>query len=585
MDQTKEWPIKIRRVAVTDKKTGTKYIEERQYQYDPIKKYNRVISSRRVGEKILKDSTEVVRCRPKKKPSPEASSLEAVRVRAGATDLLAHVGEVSGIDAAVRAAYPNGGTEEKLLSVAQYLVASGETVHNIEAWQCEHDLPYEEGLSEDVCYNLFDELGLNESGIQSLFKELARVGSVDNKRTTIAFDTTSHSVYADGLKPFARQGFNKDGDGLDIYKIVSFFSLDSGLPVSFEIQPGNISDVSTLLNALTRAKCYGFNNPEFTLDNGFFTKANVLLFLRSNVKFTILATLGDSWIYKHLNDPQENGPALREGFSRYSSQCPFDPQTSAVSVMKMTPFSWKRQRTRGGIAAGDSETKSFRLYYHYYFNRGKATLETTAFNQRLRRCEENIVAGVEMSESELKFAETYFSWKKVKGGKIKVTPNDDAIAEKQKDFGVFVLVSNVHSDPWEALRLYRRRNEIEQSYRTVKTELDGRRIRVWTMRNVRGKELCRHVALGYRFALQKLVEKVIAEAKRRAGDPDNKAEEKKLYERVASWAGELTVKQLLDWFDCVERVNVKNRQAQHRWSTETTKRDRAFLDLFFDQAL
>lgn len=27
MDQTKEWPIKIRRVTVTDKKTGTKYVE------------------------------------------------------------------------------------------------------------------------------------------------------------------------------------------------------------------------------------------------------------------------------------------------------------------------------------------------------------------------------------------------------------------------------------------------------------------------------------------------------------------------------------------------------------------------------
>lgn len=584
MDQTKEWPIKIRRVTVTDKKTGTKYIEERQYQYDPIKKYNRVISSRRVGEKILKDSTEVVRCRPKKKSLSASSELEAVRVRSGATDLLSYVGKISGIDAAVRAAYPNGGTGEKLLSVAQYLVASGETVHNIEAWQCEHDLPYEEGLSEDACYNFFEELGLNESGCQSLFKELAPVGSAD-KRASIAFDTTSHSGYADGLKPFARQGFNKDGDGLDIYKIVSFFSLDSGLPVSFEIQPGNISDVSTLFNALTRAKCYGLQNPEFTLDNGFFTKTNVLLFLRSNVKFTILATLGDSWIYKHLNDRQEKGPALREGFSRYSSQCPFDAQTCAVSVMKMTPFSWRRRRTRGGIAAGDSETKSFRLYYHYYLNRGKATLEITAFNQKLRRCEENIVSDVKMSESELKFAETYFSWKKVRGGKIKVTPNDEAIAETQKDFGVFVLVSNVHSDPWEALQRYRRRNEIEQSYRTVKTELDGRRIRVWTMRKVRGKELCRHVALGYRFALQKLVEKVIDEAKRRAGELECKAEEKKLYERLVSWAGELTVKQLLDWFDCVERVNVRNRQAQHRWSTETTKRDRAFLDLFFDQTL
>lgn len=268
-----------------------------------------MISSRRVGEKIRKNSTEVVRCRPKKKSSSASSELEAVRVRSGATDLLSYVGKISGIDAAVRAAYPNGGTGEKLLVVAQYLVASGETVHNIEAWQCEHDLPYEEGLSEDACYNLFEELGLNESGCQSLFKELAQVGSAD-KRASIAFDTTSHSVYADGLKPFARQGFNKDGDGLDIYKIVSFFSLDSGLPVSFEIQPGNISDVSTLFNALTRAKCYGLQNPEFTLDNGFFTKTNVLLFLRSNVKFTILATLGDSWIYKHLNDRQEKGPAL-----------------------------------------------------------------------------------------------------------------------------------------------------------------------------------------------------------------------------------------------------------------------------------
>lgn len=160
MDQTKEWPIKIRRVTVTDKKTGTKYIEERQYQYDPIKKHNRVISSRRVGEKILKDSTEVVRCRPKKKSLSASSELEAVQVRSGATDLLSYVGKISGIDAAVRAAYPNGGTGEKLLSVAQYLVASGETVHNIEAWQCEHDLPYEEGLSEDACYNLFEELGL-----------------------------------------------------------------------------------------------------------------------------------------------------------------------------------------------------------------------------------------------------------------------------------------------------------------------------------------------------------------------------------------------------------------------------------------
>ena len=97
-------------------------------------------------------------------------------------------------------------------------------------------------------------------------------------------NSTSHSVYGNGLKPYARQGFNKDGDGLDIYKIITFYSLDSGLPVSFELQPGNIPDVISLVNAVPRAKAYGLKNPEFCLDNGFFSKENVLRFLRKNFK-------------------------------------------------------------------------------------------------------------------------------------------------------------------------------------------------------------------------------------------------------------------------------------------------------------
>ena len=105
------------------------------------------------------------------------------------------------------------------------------------------------------------------------------------------------------------------------------------------------------------------------------------------------------------------------------------------------------------------------------------------------------------------------------------------------------------------------------------------------MRNVRGKELCRHVALGYRFTLLKLLEKTVKQAKSLAQSKDSSAADRNLYERVASWAEELTIKQMLDWFDCVERVSVKNPRAQYRWATETTKRDQAFLDLFYQQTL
>ena len=45
MAARKEFPVKVRRVAVTNKKTGVKYIEERRYQYDPAKGYNVLLSS------------------------------------------------------------------------------------------------------------------------------------------------------------------------------------------------------------------------------------------------------------------------------------------------------------------------------------------------------------------------------------------------------------------------------------------------------------------------------------------------------------------------------------------------------------
>ena len=143
MAARKEFPVKVRRVAVTNKKTGVKYIEERRYQYDPAKGYNVLLSSRRTGEKILEGETVTTRCRPKKKPAEAAQTAElsAKRTRVGALDLIRHAGAVAGLESSVRRAYPNGGTSEKLLSVSQYLVATDETVHNVEAWQCEHDLP------------------------------------------------------------------------------------------------------------------------------------------------------------------------------------------------------------------------------------------------------------------------------------------------------------------------------------------------------------------------------------------------------------------------------------------------------------
>lgn len=585
MEQPVERPIKTRRVAVTDKKTGVKYIEERQYRYDPNKKYNVVISAKRTGMKILKDETEEVRCRPKRKPATEKTTVEASRVRDRALDLIARAGTVSGLEKAVREAYPDedsSGTADKLLSVAQYLVLTGSTVHNIENFQLEHDLPYAEGMSEDICYNLFEELGVNEQGAQTLFTALANLGKKRGNKS-IAFDTTSQSSYSEHLKPHTRQGHNKAGDGLDMYKLVSFYSLDTGLPISFELQTGNISDMASLENAIVRAKSYGLNNPELCLDNGFFSKDNILKLLKGNIRFIIRASLEHEWIYKHLDEADKDGRSLRDTLPDFASKSPNASSIRAVTRREMTAFHWKRERARGDLKAGSDEEQSFRLYYHYYRDEGKASFENAAFENRLTRVRASLLAGRELDEPELTFAKRYFSWRKTRGNKIHITPKEDAIADARKDFGIFVLLSNHQRDPWDALERYRRRNEIERSYKVIKSELDGRHPRVWDWTKVRGKELCRHIALGYKFALYRLLERTRAEASKRADDDQLSKADKKLYAKLSAWIEEQTLEQILSWFDCVENVTVKNSKAKYRWSTEITKRDQAFLDLFHAQ--
>ena len=77
MAARKEFPVKVRRVAVTNKKTGVKYIEERRYQYDPAKGYNVLLSSRRTGERILEGAAPR-RSQPKRLRLPSSLPNEPV---------------------------------------------------------------------------------------------------------------------------------------------------------------------------------------------------------------------------------------------------------------------------------------------------------------------------------------------------------------------------------------------------------------------------------------------------------------------------------------------------------------------------
>lgn len=134
MATAKEYPVKIRKIPVLDKKTGITYFEIRRTRYDPVRKYEVILSSERTGEKLDPEAGEVVACRPKRgtkraqraageaaaatststpastspatqpEPVPQQTvepqpTSVTTRVNTGAIDILTMVGKHSGLDA------------------------------------------------------------------------------------------------------------------------------------------------------------------------------------------------------------------------------------------------------------------------------------------------------------------------------------------------------------------------------------------------------------------------------------------------------------------------------------------------------
>ena len=550
------------------KKDGTKYIYERTTLYDPKTKKVKVLGCKLIG-KILKGTTEIVKTRPKKPSSRKVvKPVEAKRNHIGAVEILKLVGKQSGIEESVIAALPEPDAL-KTLSLAHYLVASdGQTLPGIESWQINHPIPYKEPLTERVYGELFEQLGKNETWIQNYFRQIA---SKLDPQPSLALDSTTLSTYSINQKD-ARYGFNKDGDGLPTIKFVTLFSVKNHLPIAYCKQPGNIPDVISIHSALKQLSTLGIDQPLIVTDNGYYSKDNLVEFLKSNTKFLSLADRKVSWI----SDTVEQ---VIDRLDDVGCICPFDSQVHGLTTSKMQEFGYTRRRSRGKIQAGQTQSFKRRIYLHVFLNTEIRFCRARAFEDELIALKKDLLDGQQLSESAMNKVQKYLHVSRVgRGGKLNVTFNEEAVAQVKKYFGVFVLISNKAQDCFEALEDYRLREKTEEAFAIYKSGCDGRKPRVWTGDRLRGRQFVQFIALSYRCFLNDKIKKIKQQL--RAVPPKDMTEkEKKLRRDLANWLENRSLAQILDWFDCVEQTSVQSKAAKIRWSSEITQRDRYFLKL------
>jgi transposase len=569
--------IKIR-IVHQPQKNGDIYVLERRTLYDPVKKYNKVLSSR-ILSKIPKGEEKPVPTRPKRRKGEEAEiseasspAVKAVRSKVGMMDIIGHIGDVSGIDAAV---YGNTdlGSAQKILSLARYLLATnGQSLPGITVWQYSHPLPYEDGISEDVYHDLFEEVGRDEGLQQNFFaSRCARIKG----RAVLAYDSTTISTYS-GKLPEARRGFNKAGDGLDTVKLLTLYSIETRQPVAFTKQPGNLPDVITIENALKQLDVLGLGKAEIITDNGYYSEKNLAELLHAHFDFITLVKVNIKWVKKELD-------AHSGEFRSTSSACPFDTNTHGITVMMMHEFSRTRKYAgrKTGMKKGDEEAFTRRVYLHLFFNPIKRVEEDVAFDKDLFELKGILEEGkaVEELSDNAQYKASRFLYIRHYGSKVTVSFNEKAIAEQKEYHGYFTLVSNCEKDPFECLRKYRRRETIESFFEFGKQHTDGSRTRVWSAGTLRGRMFVQFVSLCYYEYLNETIRQMKSTLAKKNGDPDHDKKDNLTMEtKLKTWLQNTPVYLTLQWFDTVEEVKVSTKLLSKRWTTEITQRDRMFLN-------
>lgn len=464
-------------VYLHNKKNGVTYVYESTGYWDKEKQQAR--NHRTCIGKLNPVTGEIVPSKKKAQDSPSPAkrgpvpSVEHKRSFYGATYLFDAIGDKLGITADLKQCFPK--SYKQILSIAYYLIMEDRNpMSRFPKWALTHMHPYGKDIPSQRSSELFGAISENDK--QQFFQLQAKRRLEEE---FLAYDTTSISSYSKSLKQ-VKYGRNKDHDPLPQINLALIFGETSRLPVYYRKLPGNIPDVKTVTNMLADIDFLNLSKVKLVMDRGFYSETNINEMYRKHYKFLIAAKISLKFVKKKLDEVRSTMVSR----SHYSSKFGIYYNSFLID------WDYSELKKRSGEVIKDTR----RLYLHLYYNDQNATDDKVAFNKLLDRLEEELTSGKRNPEHEKLYAK-YYEIKETPIRGISITPKQDAIAEVEKNYGYFALISNGVKDPLDALEIYRSKDIIEKAFGNLKERLNMRRTSVSSEENLDGKLFVQFVAL------------------------------------------------------------------------------------------
>jgi transposase len=294
-------------------------------------------------------------------------------------------------------------------------------------------------------------------------------------KDSVVFDITSLSSYG-RLIEILEWGYNRDKERLPQINVGLVMSEPQGIPLTYQIYPGSIHDVSALSRIIADMKSRSVGVNRFILDRGFYSRNNIRKMSESGMSFIMPMPYTTKLASQVLKDSSRIASAMA-GFVFENKPYCYDLQEICVE----------------GVACKA----------HTYMDHQKRADEIEQFIRSLSAIEASFLEGGYPAKQSLLDAmkertpgmNKYYEIEN-EGGIFKLIRNEKAIIEALDKMGKIILITtdkNLNRD--DVLMNYKRRDKVEKLFDLVKNELDSNRIRVHSKEALYGRLFLIFVAL------------------------------------------------------------------------------------------
>lgn len=336
---------------------------------------------------------------------------------------------------------------------------------------------FESNINLGQYYKLLDIISEEKDNIEvHLNKELNK--KLNRKLTIVLYDVTTYyfeSVKKDDLKNF---GYSKDNKVNQVQVVMGLLIDEDGIPISYEIFPGNTQEFSTMYPIVKKLKeKYNINRVIVAADRGLNSGKNLLL----------LKELGIDYIMAYkLKGAKKD---IKNELFKDDFQTEKDFKYKTISHVKEITIDKVKYKLEDNLLLGYSE---------------KRAKKDRADRQRLLDKAEKIVNNPSMIKQELKKGGKKYI--KVTNGNLEIDLDNKQIDEAEKLDGYFAIeYSQTELTAREIRNIYSSLWKIEDSFRVLKTNLEARPIFVWSEKRIKAHFIICYIALTIERYLEKLL--------------------------------------------------------------------------------